>query len=442
MVAKTWPDLAVAFATLVVLIGLFTGATQKRLGQIQGSLLELSSSYKAEHDRLDHLRTSLYVSGLLLRDYLSHSASDGVAYKERILVNKQFTLNHLKELQASSHTAWGAQLQSLQSELAAFWSSIEPVLTWTPEQKRTLGYKFLRENVVPQRDAVITLAEELADMGALRLKSEREQVNKALLEFDAYLNRLTFLTLLLTGCVAIASLWRINQLEARSGSEQQRAQEAERAMRGLSQQLVKAQEEERRVLSRELHDELGQGLTSLKVSLRNAQSLHMPQAQFAAILDDCQSLLEQSIQTVRNIAMGLRPSMLDDLGLGPAIEWQAREFSRRYDTPVTVALQDGFDHGLTDAGRTSVYRIVQETLTNCARHAKASRISIHLKRVDGMSVLAVEDDGIGIRNGARTGDTFGLLGIQERVRELGGAFSIGARESGGTAVIVKVPSNG
>jgi signal transduction histidine kinase len=162
-----------------------------------------------------------------------------------------------------------------------------------------------------------------------------------------------------------------------------------------------------------------------------------PEEAFAARIKESRILLEQTLQAVRDLAMGLRPSMLDDIGLGAALEWQAREFARRYDIPVNVSLEAPLG-ALTDTQKTSIYRVVQEALTNCARHAHARSIGIHLKQAGEALELAVADDGIGMQPDGRR-DGLGLIGIQERIRELGGVFSILSLPHQGTTLAVSIP---
>jgi signal transduction histidine kinase len=139
----------------------------------------------------------------------------------------------------------------------------------------------------------------------------------------------------------------------------------------------------------------------------------------------------------------LRPSVLDDLGVGPGLEWQGREFSRRTGIPVEV-LVEGLPPDVPEAHRTCVYRVVQEALTNCARHAEAHRIRIALHTQAGRLCLTVQDDGRGVppeirdlRRGSSVG--LGLLGIEERVRELGGTFSIHSQKGKGTLLQIMLP---
>jgi signal transduction histidine kinase len=130
--------------------------------------------------------------------------------------------------------------------------------------------------------------------------------------------------------------------------------------------------------------------------------------------------------------------MLDVLGLGPALEWQAREFSRRYHTPIQLEVDGDLKH-LPDQHRTYLYRIVQEGLTNCARHAQAKNIRVKLEETGGQVAIAIEDDGIGFRREDGVAYGLGLLGITERVRELCGQVTIDSAPGRGTRISVVLP---
>ncbi|MCX6637998.1 MAG: sensor histidine kinase, partial [Acidobacteria bacterium] len=210
-------------------------------------------------------------------------------------------------------------------------------------------------------------------------------------------------------------------------------------LRQLSRQLVQAQEEERKAISRELHDEVGQMLTALRMDLGGLERMGAASASgFEERLASTKRLTEDTLRAVRDLSLGLRPSMLDDLGLGPALEWQAREFSRRSGTPVNVRLEGNLA-GLPEAHRTCVFRVVQEALTNCARHAEARDIRVGVHGHADSLFVTVEDDGAGMPEGDAHGRGIGLIGIQERVRQLGGSLEIFSQPGRGTTLKVTLP---
>jgi signal transduction histidine kinase len=332
-----------------------------------------------------------------------------------------------------------AILNSLQTELDAFWQLFNPIFEWTLLEKMQNSSRFLHQDLRPRRSAVFSMTEQIAKLNSGNIASEDENTRRSKEKLNRDLWRMTGLSLMLGTLVVAGSIFRVSQLEKRSELQHRATQEAEQAMRGLSHRLVRAQEEERRALSRELHDEVGQILTALRMELGNLELLRSKNGAFDDHMREAKRLAEQTLRTVRDMSLGLRPSMLDDLGLGPAVEWQARDFERRTGVPVAVDL-DGELAQAPETHRTCIYRIVQEALTNCARHAHATHIRITLHGGEDLISLSIQDDGVGLASpsgGARAG--IGLLGIEERVRELGGTTRIRSQARKGTLLSVEIP---
>ncbi len=214
-------------------------------------------------------------------------------------------------------------------------------------------------------------------------------------------------------------------------------------MRNLAAHLLHAREEERKTVAQEIHDELGQVLTALKMDLRWLEKrLARSQAQLLAKIREMISLTDQTIQRVQRISSELRPRMLDDLGLAAAIEWLGGDFSRRTGIRCKTAVQVT-ESRIGGNSTTAIYRIVQEALTNVSRHANASRVSLVLSEADERLQVLVKDDGIGISETQATDPrSFGLIGIRERVQGLGGEMSIRGEAGKGTAVAVSIPYPG
>jgi len=205
--------------------------------------------------------------------------------------------------------------------------------------------------------------------------------------------------------------------------------------RALSTQLVGAQEGERRTIARELHDEVGQSLTALLLDVGAAASEAEP-GPLRARLEGVARAGQRIAEEVRRIALSLRPSMLDDLGLVAALEWQAREVERRCGIRVEVAADD-CDAGLPEKHRTYIYRVAQEALQNCVRHADASRVRIALSRGRKSITLQVEDNGKGFVPARTRG--VGLLGMEERVSQLGGRLVVLSTPGHGATVTAELP---
>ena len=202
-------------------------------------------------------------------------------------------------------------------------------------------------------------------------------------------------------------------------------------MQQLSARLVDAQETERRSISRELHDEVGQALGALLVDLgRLSTTLSDDRPEVKAQLDNMKSVTERTFQAVRNIALLLRPSMLDDLGLVAALEWQGREVSRRSEIEVDVQSENVSDD-LPDEYRICVYRLVQEALNNAVRHSGAKNAKVMVRAVCRRSItVRVSDDGRGFDPQRTRG--LGLLGMEERVKRLGGTLTVESKPGQGS----------
>ena len=234
-------------------------------------------------------------------------------------------------------------------------------------------------------------------------RARQHEIDESEREFKAFEKRILVISLVLGIGVAALSMFGVRSLEKREAEQRRhtfearrRAEEAEGEMRHLSQQLVRLQEEERKRISRELHDEVGQLLTGLRMELRALSRLHgASRNSLSPGWMKPKILLDRTVQAVRDLAMGLRPAMLDDLGLVPALQWQAREFERRHDIRVSMNLDVSLDM-LPDSYRTTIFRIVQEALTNCAKHAKASAVEISLQNQEGLVCLSIADDGVGL----------------------------------------------
>jgi signal transduction histidine kinase len=199
--------------------------------------------------------------------------------------------------------------------------------------------------------------------------------------------------------------------------------------------LESAQEEERRSIARELHDEIGQAMSRIVLDAGRARNLTESPAvrlQLAAISESA----ERTVEAVRRIALSLRPSMLDDLGLVAALEWQAREVGNRTGLDVEVCAEDSAGE-MPDLQRTCIYRVTQEALQNCVRHASASNVRVGLTQAEKSVTLRVQDNGKGFRTGRTRG--LGLLGMEERVSRLGGRMRLRSEVGRGTTLTVELP---
>ncbi len=209
-------------------------------------------------------------------------------------------------------------------------------------------------------------------------------------------------------------------------------------LRALSARIEQAREEERTHIAREIHDELGQALTALKLDVAWVARRANGNDDVRAKLTDMANAADSIIQSVRRIAAELRPGILDAIGLRAALEWQAEEFTQRTGTPCVMHAEVGelqLDRDLA----TTVFRIFQEALTNVTRHASATRVDVRLWLERGNLRLEVADDGVGVPEIAPRASTLGLLGMRERARRSGGECVVRRQVPRGTLVTLTVP---
>ena len=217
----------------------------------------------------------------------------------------------------------------------------------------------------------------------------------------------------------------------------------QRDVEAVSASLERMLEEDRRRIARELHDELAQSMTAAKINLALLRQL-LPDAQPEArrAIRETERIVNGTIADIRRISMDLRPALLDDLGLVPALKWLADTFSRRTGIRVLVETDDAATPIDVEV-KTLLYRFVQEALTNVFRHARARAVQVQLSTKGRGLRAIVHDDGTGIRRkGGRKQPGLGLLGMRERIERVGGTLTIHSRAGAGTSLVAEVPVGG
>ncbi len=223
----------------------------------------------------------------------------------------------------------------------------------------------------------------------------------------------------------------------------EQSRQMQEQLRHLSRQVLGAQEEERKRISRELHDVIAQTLTGINVRLANLkkESRRDP-ASLDRNITRTQQLVERAVDIVHRFARQLRPTVLDDLGLIPALRTFMKGFTEETGIRVSLSAFAAVEEVNGDK-RTVLYRVVQEALTNVARHARASRAEVKIEKVDGFICMKIRDDGKGFQKehvlSARKGERLGLLGMRERLEMVGGKFTVTSSRGKGTTVLAQVP---
>lgn len=400
--------------------------------KIQARSREIQRDFLTRNRSLNQIRSDLYLSGTHIRDYVfdpdPNAARKHLADLSRTHRQIDQALAAYSQILNPSESA---PFRGLQAALDSYWSVTAPVLTWTQQQRATAGFPFLRDEILPRRQAMLSIANQIAAINEDQLRAADLRTSGLFAAFQTRLIVAMVATLALGALLAVFSARRILSLERRT--EQARAE-----LKSLSARLVNLQESERRAISRELHDEVGQSLTAILYgmsSLSAAIPIDAPE-EIHRHLAALRTTAEQSVGVVRNMALLLRPSMLDDLGLLAAVEWQARETSRQTGLLVSVSANGPLDR-LSDESKTCVYRIVQEALHNTVRHAGATSVRIGLHGKSGRLSLTIQDDGRGFD--IRQAHGLGLIGMEERVANLGGTLILQSKPGQGTLVAVDIP---
>lgn len=323
-------------------------------------------------------------------------------------------------------------LTQIDSAVIAEETAFEGTQSWHSAERKRLASVFIEEKIIPTRAQVMTLATAVAHLSHERLVSENQAVADEFLNLQTRLSRMVFLTLLAGVVLSVAAGYYILRLEQNGRKRYLALVQSRQELEGLSKRLVDVQEAERRSISRELHDEVGQTLGAALVDLGQLSNLISPSD---AIVRDqiarIKSAAESAVGSIRDMALLLRPPMLDDLGLIPALEWQARETSRRGDMEVEVDAAE-LPGNLPDELKTGLYRLVQEALQNAATHAHAKTAKVSIRHEASHIDVQITDDGIGFQPEHTRG--MGILGMEERVRQLGGTFDLRSTPGKGTTV--------
>jgi signal transduction histidine kinase len=386
---------------------------------------------------LDQLRTDISQASTTSRDYLLEDDPKRAAlYRQELEVIRARVLATLRDYSAvvpgDEKTAFSEQKKDIED----FWKSLDPTLQWNTAQREARADDYLVKTVVPRQNEVTQLLADIEALNQRDVERSEEGLDRAHRDLGRQIILFSLLALVVGLAVAWFSIRRIRRLEREAEVRYELVERARSQLRDLSNRLVNAQEDERRKLSRELHDELGQTMSAMVTDIGRLERDAPPDADYRERIGRVRHMAEEHVRSVRDIALLLRPSMLDDLSLISALNWQAREMRRRHGLKVRLAAND-VQEDLDDSYRTCIYRVVQEALNNCVKHAGATEVEITIRQDQTGLWLNVRDDGRGFN--LQTNRGMGLLGMEERVTSLGGTLKIESAEGKGTLLSVRFP---
>lgn len=427
------------FGGLIALLAFLGVYATSALNRVRYAESENTRQYILRHDRLETVRGAAYTASARLRNYLIDPDPASLpmhAQQARDLWAR--ANNALAQYRESATPARQPLAGRLQADLEAYWRVAQKAFAMSESGRRESGYDLLDRQLGPLRVNFLATIDQIRTQDQLDMR-ERVRESGELLDGLHHSLLVAIVVCLLLGLGLAVLTWRyLMRLEAEARARYAESVEAAAQLESLSRRLIEVQEEERRSLSRELHDEVAQSVGALLMDLGQARKSTSP-PDIDERLRSAVSLAERTLRAVRDMSLLLRPSMLDDLGLIPALNWEAREIQRRHAIQTRVDTGGLEDLDLSDEVRTTAYRLVQEALRNIARHSEATEAEIAIMRRtphNGLRIV-VRDNGKGFDPGSTKG--LGLLGMQERIGRLGGNLQITSAPGQGSVFTIDIP---
>lgn len=404
--------------------------------------LEIYRRYVEEDAALRALRTNVWLAGNFVRDFfiLNTPEQAGVLHSqlEALKADNARARDRLARISPQSPIP-----PEQRKGLDEYFVLVDAVPVEMLHASRDRQFEFVQREIVPRRDQLSTALRELSASGEQHVQEVENQFSESRRQAAKRLLLMLGVGVLLALLVALFSLHHAESLEREADLRHAEVEQTKFELQQLSARLVELEEEDRRRLSRELHDEIGQTLALLQIQITNAQSAlgGRPEV-LREQLQRARSLAEKTVQTVRNISLLLRPALLDDLGLVPALQFQLEDFSRRSGIAAEFA-EENVAEQMPDAVKTCVYRIVQEALHNCEKHSGATKVRLEVRQTADALTVAVEDNGRGFqlnkKHMPRQNRGLGLLGIRERAINAGGSLVIDSTPGSGTRIALRIP---
>ena len=420
---------------LMIFAGMDSLRSLRKLNQVSG---EVSQRFSARSEALVAVVVTVHTYTDQMEEYLlSDAAISNTTAPAEIQKHGPEVHTAVQKYPRDCCPQERSLLAKIDEGIARQEGSFAGMLARRADERKQRGHAFVYDELIPRKTELLRLASTVAELNDQELRSENQALAAQFEKLQTRLGRTIALTLFAGMLLSLAAGYYILRLEQHGRGRYLALAKSRQELERLSRRLVDAQEAERRSISRELHDEVGQTLGALLVDIGHLSNLlpaedRITQEQIGRI----KKAAETAVKSIRDIALLLRPPMLDDLGLVPALEWQARETSRRGEMEVEVHAEE-LKGDLPDEVKVGIYRLVQEALQNAATHAHAKNATVLLKRERNSVVVEIIDDGKGFQPERTRG--MGILGMEERVRQLGGDLAIRSTPGKGTAVHAELP---
>jgi signal transduction histidine kinase len=433
-------------AGFLVIFAVWLGSTfyfTERLARAQAQSAAIHARYARGQDLLFALQSQVLLASIYVRDALlaDQDSTAATAARDQLRALQLEVKHELEQYDAVELGTQRAAWRRLETEVQNYWGAAVRLVA-PPFGDRAAIEARLRNEVIPRRDVIVTLSDELRQVMAENASLEQEQVGETNATLRRWIWGTTAVAAAIGVGIAVLSAWYVGRLEMSIRDDHAEISRKRQELRRLSGRLVRAQEDERRTIARELHDEIGQALTAVDVELAVAETAVGNDGRAAGAIREARGIAQHALTGVRDLSQLLRPSMLDDFGLPDTLRWYLRKFSDRTGVQ-TELVEDRLSERLPIDLEVCVYRFIQEALTNVSRHAQARTCRIFVQRVASSVIVTVEDDGVGWR-APEAGDTtarngLGLVGIRERVADLEGTFRIEGTAGKGTRLTIELP---
>jgi signal transduction histidine kinase len=405
----------------------------------------IRSRYLRNEQLLSTVRAQTLLSSVYLRDAVLDTAQASVTdYQDHLHTIRRDVETALREYVPSVESeAERAQWRELQKQLDEYWDSMMPVLALEQRPSAVKARVVLRDEIIPKRETIIRISDGIHSVNKHAFELEADELFRVREGLRRRVWQTSTITVILGLGIAFLATRYAGRLERRIRDQHTQELHQKQELERLSSQLMQAQEDERRRIARELHDEVGQALTAIKLELAIAER-SVPGPAGVSHLAEARAITDRALHSVRDMSQLLHPSMLDDLGLPDTATWYLRGFSRR--TGITSELVvERLERRLDPEVESCTYRIIQEAVTNVAKHAQASLCRVEIARVEASLRISIEDDGQGFDQSAAPGPVsrgLGLVGVRERVARLGGTLRVESRVGAGTRLMVELPVAG
>jgi signal transduction histidine kinase len=415
-----------------------------RISDVQREAATVNTRYMQAQELLSTVRTQVLLGSVYVRDALLDPDEATISdYRAHFDETYRVAIETLDRYVPVLDTAAERQrIAGLRRELIEFRTTSLDVLATDRKAWATQARVLISRRVMPRRDAVLRVSDEVQALNRTSFVDQRRAMADLYGSTQQRIWQRLGVALAASLAIAVLATFYVGRLEQDLRRQRSKEQQNSQDLQRLSAKLVTAQEEERRTIARELHDEVGQLLMAVKVELAVVRRAADP-GNAARALDDAQAISDTALNTIRDLSRLLHPSLLDDLGLPAAVEWYLNGFGKRHDLRVEV-LHERMDERLAPEIEAAAYRIVQEASTNVAKHAHATTCRVYLQRLPNTVLITIEDDGEGFDPTQRPGETasrgLGLIGIRERVVQLAGSIRVESGVGRGTRLTVELPA--